>query len=232
MNRTGPPLTADPPGPGQGRSDVGEVLDGKALLADETGHALGIAQFVEEARPPAAVGAGDVAGKDEERDRIVIGLGHGREGIGQTRPGDEKGDAGTAGHAGVAVGREGRALFVAGGDMSEGGVEKGVVKIEIVNSGNAEDDVGAKGLQGFYGLCRSCSYVHPITFPLGVITAQQQGRRNCRHLEDEARRPHTTSGREPSAPTARNRGPCLMRASSENKRGQASTCGTPPSRDK
>jgi hypothetical protein len=89
------------------------------------------------------------AGDHQHRDRIGVGLAHGRGDIGHPRPGDDEAHAGLAGDTCIAVGHEAGALLVARGDMADAAARQAAVQLDGVHAGNAEHGVDAPGLQLF-----------------------------------------------------------------------------------
>ena len=80
-------------------------------------HRLLVGQLVQEAPARAQAALAVDARYHQHRHRIFACLRHGRDGVGQARPGDDQRHAGFACGAGIAIGHEGAALLVPRGDM-------------------------------------------------------------------------------------------------------------------
>ncbi len=106
-------------------------------------HAALVGQFVQMAKTLAEC-AGRVDARDDQHGHgIGARLPHCGNGIGQPRPGDDEGDAGLAGYAGVAVGHEARALLVTRRDMADFRARQPAIEFHGVHARDAEHGVDA-----------------------------------------------------------------------------------------
>ena len=138
-----------------GRGDVerlahggGQVIGGlqqEAVLDDghRDAHDVG---FLE--RVGADDGALHLAGDHDHGHAVHIGGGDGGDDVRGARPARHEADAGSPGHARVAVGHMGRALLVAREDVTDGRIVERVVDFDDGAAGIPEDHVDALGLEG------------------------------------------------------------------------------------
>ena len=149
--------------------DVDEDRAGAAVGGDVEGLVDGLGELGRVLHQPVVLGAGagdadgvgllegvvadhegrDLAGEDDDRDRVHQRVGHAGDGVGGAGAGGDEDDAGLAGGAGVALGGVGRGLLVAHEDVADVVLlEDRVVDRQHRAAGIAEDGVDALVLQG------------------------------------------------------------------------------------
>ena len=129
-------------------------------------HAALIGQFVQMAKTLAQrVGRVD-AGNHQHRNGIGARLPHCGDGVGQARAGDHEGNAGFAGYAGVAIGHEAGALFVAWRDMADRRAGQAAIELDRMNARNAEYGIDAILLEqadeGFADSGHACVLIRAV----------------------------------------------------------------------
>ncbi len=134
-------------GPLHGRLQLGRILDAFRRQRHRRHQAALVGQFVQEAQPLAQRRPLVDAGDDQNRRGIGARLGHGGDGIGQARSGDDEGDAGPAAGARVTVGHEGGALLVARRHVADRRRGEAAVELDRVHARDAEDGVDAMGFE-------------------------------------------------------------------------------------
>ena len=97
-----------------------------------------VRQFVQLATTTAQLAARLHAGDHQHRDRVSIGLAHGGGDIGHAGTGDDEAHPGFAAGAGIAVGHEPGALFVARRDVVDARTGQPAIQLNGVDPGNAE----------------------------------------------------------------------------------------------
>ncbi len=141
-------------GTGQHLAEAVRVEQGVAEARD-AGHQLALAgEFVQPALAASQGVAAVDAGDHQHRHRVGQGLAHGGGDIGHAGAGDDEADAGLAGGAGVAVGHEAGALFVARGDVADAtalvvvsiAAFEATVELDGVDAGDTEDGVHVVGV--------------------------------------------------------------------------------------
>jgi hypothetical protein len=108
-----------------------------------------VAQFVQHAPLLSERCAHRRARHHQQRHRVGVRLRHRGENIGKSGPRNREGGGGPAARAGVTVGGESRALFVAHQDMTQFGGREPTVQFEVVYAGNAEHGIDVVGCQEF-----------------------------------------------------------------------------------
>ena len=118
--------------------DLGRIGDKEVVFGDRHRDAADVGLLE-------AVGAdhraADLAGDDDERDRVQVGVGQRRDDVRRGRAARHHGHAGTAGRLGVALGHVAGALLVADEDVADRRVDERVVHGEDGPAGEAEHDL-------------------------------------------------------------------------------------------
>ncbi len=126
---------------------VGQGMQRLAEGTDTGGQRLLVGQFVQLAQAAAEVTAVRDARDHQHGDGLGIRLRHRGRDIGQPRSGDDEAHARLAGHAGVGIGHEPRALLVARRDVLDRAVGQAVVEGDGMNAGDAEYALDAERFQ-------------------------------------------------------------------------------------
>ncbi len=143
---TGPPGCGDVEGLPDRTGDVLGGRDQLVVLGDRAGDPDRVALL----EGIGADGAGGhLAGDDDHRDRVHVGVAQRGDDVGRRRPGGDHGDTGTARDVRIALGHVAGALLVAHQDVPDGAVEQRVVHREDAAARKPEDGVHALHLEGF-----------------------------------------------------------------------------------
>ena len=135
-------------GPIQGFGDVRRVGDAPRG-AKRGNHCLLVGQFVQKA-PALAQGPPPIDARDHQHgDRIFARLGHGGDGIRQAGAGDDQGNAGLAGGAGIAIGHERAALFVPRRHMAHRAAGQSAIHFNGMHARDSKDHLNPTGMQPF-----------------------------------------------------------------------------------
>jgi hypothetical protein len=106
-----------------------------------------VRQFMQLAAPAAQLAARLHAGDHQHRDRVGIGLAHGRGDVGHAGAGDDQTHAGLATGARIAIGHKTRALFVARGDVADVRTRQAAIQLHGVDARNTKHLVHAVAFQ-------------------------------------------------------------------------------------
>ena len=87
---------------------------------------------------------------------------HGRQGVGQPGPRNDKGHANTTRSPRVAIGHEASRLLVARCHVADAGRSQAPVELQRVNAGNAKDDVYAAFFQPFDQCLTNAAHAVPL----------------------------------------------------------------------
>ena len=116
------------------------------MFDDRTGHAddIGFLKrvFADEA-------GRDLSGDDDHGDGIHISIGDSGQQIGGSGTAGRHADAGFSGDAGVTVGGECAALFIAGQDDTDGGVLERLMEFDRRSAGIGKNGIDSESFQGF-----------------------------------------------------------------------------------
>ena len=174
--------------------------DQEVVLGDRQGDAGGVALLE---RVGADGGRGHLAGDDDHRDRVHVGVAQRRDDVGGGRAAGHHGDAGLAGGVGVALGHVAGALLVAHEDVADRRVDDRVVHREDGPAGQAEDDLDPFHLEGLDEGLASVE-LHGVPFGIRATYVQVCGwavrallqSARCRYRPRKLQRPPTWGGRE------------------------------------
>ena len=138
---------------GDDLGDLGDVLHEVVVLRHPHGDA-GRVDLLEGVRADRA--GGDLAGDDDERDGVHVGVGEWRDDVRRARAARDDGDARPAGRVGVTLGRVSGALLVADVNVPDRRIEDRVVDGKDGAPREAEGDLDALCLEALdQGLCSS-----------------------------------------------------------------------------
>ncbi|MNL29461.1 hypothetical protein D3C87_1511420 [compost metagenome] len=134
-------------GPRQHFRQLRWVLQRMAEGADTGDQRALIRQFMQVTMTQTQVLATVAGGDHQHRHRVGVGLAHGGDDVGHTGTGDDETHTRFATGAGITVGHEPGALFVAWADVLQAAAVQAAIQLDGVHAGNAEDGFNAIAFQ-------------------------------------------------------------------------------------